>query len=140
MPHIIDWEKEEKRFLNAVKLLKIPDGCLSGVKNIIVKSKNDIDEIENGGGCYWIWTNENVRHSLHNNHTPDKFDGGEIIYNGSTKNDIKSRIINHLYSTFEEGRSGISIDIYTKSSRSHRKRAMSIISRAKVPYFKKSAS
>jgi hypothetical protein len=99
-----------------------------------VKNKNDLNDIPNGGGCYWIWTNEPVKHSLHKHSTPKVFNKGEIIYNGIAKDDVKGRVFHHLFGFFDAGWSGISLDIYTNDSKSHRKKACS--STGKVPSIK----
>lgn len=59
------WLEQENKFLNAVKNIEIPDGQLNKVDFIKVRNKDDLSNIPNGGGCYWTWTNEPVKHSLH---------------------------------------------------------------------------
>lgn len=66
-----------------------------------------------------------MNHVLHKNKLPKKINGGEIIYNGVAKDDVKGRIFHHLFGFEDAGWSGISLDIYKKSSISHRKKAMS---------------
>lgn len=129
------WLKQEKIFLNAIKDVKIPNETLEKVDFIKVTNNNDINSIPSGGGCYWIWTNEPVNHSLHKHSTPKKFNGGEIIYNGIAKDDVKGRIFHHLFGFEDAGWSGISLDIYTKNSVSHRKKACSPT--GKVPFLNK---
>jgi len=126
------WLKQEKKFVKAISSVEIPNDLLDRVDSITIKSHNDIAEISDGGGCYWIWTNEPVVHSLHNNETPKSFNGGEIIYNGIAKDDVRSRVYHHLFGFEDAGWSGISLDIYKKLSTSHRKKACSPT--GKVPF------
>ncbi len=126
------WLEQEKIFLDAIKEVEIPNKTLDRVDNLVVKSSNDLNAIPSGGGCYWIWTNEPVVHSLHKHKTPDFFQNGEIIYNGIGKDDVKGRIFHHLFGFEDAGWSGISLDIYTKNSVSHRKKACS--PSGKVPF------
>jgi hypothetical protein len=129
------WLKQEKIFLNAIKDVKIPNETLDKVDFIEVRKNTDINSIPSGGGCYWIWTNEPVVHSLHKHKTPKQFNSGEIIYNGIAKDDVKGRIFHHLFGFEDAGWSGISLDIYTKKSVSHRKKACSPT--GKVPFILK---
>ena len=128
-----NWKKWDKLFYKFEKKALIPNYNLKNVKFVQFKNKKDIEKIPSEGGCYWIWTNEPVFHSLHKRKTPKKFDSGEIIYNGLAKDNIRYRIKNHLISDFEAGWSGISVDIYTaKGTKSHRKKV--IHKTGKVPY------
>jgi len=126
------WQEEEVKFLKAIENVRIPDGELNDVRLIIPKSKEDFEQIPESGGCYWIWTNEPVLHSLHKNITPPLFNEGEIIYNGIAKDDVRGRVIHHLFGDVEAGWSGISLDLYFGDTKSHRKKAFS--SSGKVPY------
>lgn len=126
------WLEQEKKFLDAIKDVEIPNQNLNNVDFKLLKTSADINSIPSGGGCYWIWTNEPVKHSLHKHKTPDSFDRGEIIYNGIAKDDVKGRIFHHLFGFEDAGWSGISLDIYTNKSVSHRKKACSPT--GKVPY------
>ncbi|HDP67804.1 MAG TPA: hypothetical protein ENN20_04790 [Candidatus Marinimicrobia bacterium] len=126
------WLDQEKKFLKAIEGVDVPNETLDNVDFVEVNSHNDFSKIPNGGGCYWIWTNEPVIHSLHKNQTPKPFQNGEIIYNGIAKDDVKGRIFHHLYGFEDAGWSGISLDIYTKASSSHRKKACS--PKGKVPF------
>lgn len=129
------WLEQEKVFLNAIKDVEIPNEQLEDVDFKLLKNSEDINSIPSGGGCYWIWTNEPIKHSLHKHKTPKSFNGGEIIYNGIAKDDVKGRVFHHLFGFEDAGWSGISIDIYTKNSVSHRKKACS--PNGKVPYINK---
>jgi hypothetical protein len=129
------WLKQEKIFLNAIKRAKIPNASLARVAYIHIKKHTDIAKIPSGGGCYWIWTNEPVIHTLHKHEIPKPFKGGEIIYNGIAKDDVKGRIFHHLFGYEDAGWSGISVDIYTNKSVSHRKKACS--KNGKVPFLQK---
>lgn len=126
------WLKQEEKFLNAIKNIEIPNASLENVDFKLVKNNNDLNSIPPGGGCYWIWTNEPVRHSLHKHKTPNAFNEGEVIYNGIAMDDVKGRVFHHLFGYEDAGWSGISLDIYTKKSISHRKKACSPT--GKVPY------
>lgn len=131
------WIKQEKIFLDAIKDVEIPNEILAKVDSQLIKSTADINHIPSGGGCYWIWTNESVKHSLHKHKTPKPFNEGEIIYNGIAKDDVKGRVFHHLFGFEDAGWSGISLDIYTNKSVSHRKKACSPT--GKVPYIKDQA-
>lgn len=126
------WIEQEKIFNDATENVVIPNSKLERVDSVEIKTKNDINLIPEGGGCYWIWTNEPVIHTLHKHELPKKLKSGEIIYNGIAKDNVKDRISHHLLASEEAGWSGISLDIYNGNSKSHRKKAMS--SSGKVPY------
>ncbi len=128
----IFWKNEEIKFLNAISDVKIPNAKLSKVSYIIPKDPADLNSIPSGGGCYWIWTDEPVLHSLHKNNTPKPFNKGEIIYNGIAKDDVRGRIKNHIFGDPDAGWSAISLDIYFNKTTSHRKKALS--GSGKVPY------
>ncbi len=131
-----NWIKEENKFKKAIIGIKIPEFNLSNVDFVEIKNRQDLNNIVpvlgHAGGCYWIWTNEPINHYFHKNKIPMGFNGGEVIYNGIAKDDIRGRISNHLFSTEHEGRSGISIDIYKHLSSSHHKKACSLS--GKVPF------
>lgn len=124
----MDWHKIDTELSIYESSLLIPDGQLKGVPAIIIKSPTDLTRIPKSGGCYWIWTNEPVLHSFHPNSKvfPTGFDGGEIVYNGISKDDIRGRIQRHLLGKVEEGMSGIGLDLLTFEYKgSHRKKAYS---------------
>ncbi len=126
------WINQEKKFLEAIKDVEIPNSKLEKVDYVEVKSQENLNRIPDGGGCYWIWTNEPVIHTLHKNPLPPELNSGQIIYNGIAKDDVKGRIFHHLSGYEDANWSGISMDIYKNNSQSHRKKAMS--SSGKVPY------
>src|SRR6185312_897683 len=128
------WKTEEQKFLQAIQNVKIPNKTLDEVDFVILKKASDFDKIDSGGGCYWIWTNEPVIHTLHKNKAPEQFDSGEIIYNGIAKDDVKGRIKHHLLGHVDAGWSGISMDVYFGDTQSHRKKGLS--QSGKVPYLK----
>lgn len=128
------WQQEEQKFLQAIQGVKTPNAQIEDVAFVVPQVITDLDLIPNGGGCYWIWTNEPVLHSLHKNRTPLPFNGGEIIYNGIAKDDVKGRVKHHLFGQVDAGWSGISLDIYLGDTVSHRKKALS--QKGKVPYIK----
>lgn len=127
------WLKEDKKITSFEKKVKIPNSKLVNVKFVTLKSRKDFNTIPKKGGCYWIWTNEPVVHSLHKRKTPPKFNKGEIIYNGIAKDDVAGRIKHHLLGDIDAGWSGISIDILQNNIKSHRKKAMS--KGGKIPFF-----
>lgn len=126
------WLRQERIFFEAIRYVEIPNRNLDQVDSILLRNRNDLTQIPSGGGCYWIWTNEPVYHSLHRHPTPTNFDGGECIYNGIAKDDVKGRVFHHLFGYEDASWSGISMDIYTNNSVSHRKKACS--PSGKVPY------
>ena len=128
------WIEQEKIFSDAIKNVKIPNASLDKVNNIIINTATDLSKIPDVGGCYWIWTNEPVVHTLHKHPLPNKINDGEIIYNGIAKDKVRERIEHHLFGKEDAGWSGISLDIYQGNSTSHRKKAMSV--KGKVPYIK----
>jgi hypothetical protein len=130
------WQEQDQRVIDFENSLEYPNETLENVPVVTLSDESDLENIPAEGGCYWIWTDEPIRHSMHKNRTPPNFDGGEVIYNGLTKDSIKWRVKNHLFSHREEGWSGISVDIYMDDSTSHRKRAMLIDpGRKKVAYY-----
>jgi len=126
------WQQEEQKFLQAIQGIRIPNAQLDEVAFVVPKIITDLDIVPNEGGCYWIWTNEPVFHSFHKHRTPTPFSGGEIIYNGIAKDDVRSRVKHHLFGEIDAGWSGISLDIYFGNTVSHRKKALS--KKGKVPY------
>lgn len=124
------WKKEEEKFKKAK--IKVPTKNLYEVDSVILREEKDFDRIPGMGGCYWIWTNEPVNHRFHKNRIPAKVKGGEIIYNGIAKDNVRNRVKHHLLGKQEAGWSGISMDIYPGKSRSHRKKVLS--QSGKVPY------
>lgn len=128
------WQREEQKFLQATEEVRIPNAQLDDVAYITPKTSSELDYIPCGGGCYWIWTTEPVLHYLHKNRTPNKFGGGEVIYNGIAKDDVRGRVRHHLFGDINAGWSGISLDIYFDETRSHKKKAMA--KHGKVPYIR----
>jgi hypothetical protein len=128
------WQQEEQKFLRAINDVRIPNKKLEEVSFINPQLEEDFEQIPATGGCYWIWTNEPVLHSLHKNKTPDSFDNGEIIYNGIAKDNVRGRAKHHLLGEVDARWSGISLDIYFGETVSHRKKALS--GNGKVPYIK----
>jgi hypothetical protein len=114
----------------------MPTWNLNQVDRVRLTTSADFDRIPSTGGCYWIWTNEPVIHKLHNNGTPTRFNGGEVIYNGVSQDDVRARVQHHLgIDSEDEPWSGISMDIFrARRVRSHKKRAYSQRSKVKVPY------
>ncbi|MBN1767713.1 MAG: hypothetical protein JW842_04315 [Prolixibacteraceae bacterium] len=127
------WLEHEKKLLKAIENDDVPNEKLDNVDFNNLESHQDIGV---GGGCYLIWTNESVIHSLHKNPIQKPFDNGELIYNGIAKHDVEIRVFHHLFGFEDAGWVGISIDIYTKASNSHRKMACS--SNGKVSFINNS--
>ncbi len=126
------WRQEEQRFRELEAAVRIPDATLNEVDVVELSDLSEFDKIPESGGCYWLWTNEPILHRLHKNSVPERFDNGEIIYNGIAKDNVRMRIKHHLVGQENAGWSGISIDIYPGEARSHKKKACS--ARGKVPY------
>jgi hypothetical protein len=126
------WRQEEQRFRDLETSIRIPDARLNDVDVVELSDQSEFDRIPQSGGCYWLWTNEPVRHRLHRKRIPERFDNGEVIYNGIAKDNVCQRIKHHLIGELEAGWSGISIDIYPGDARSHKKKACS--ASGKVPY------
>ena len=126
------WKKYDKKVINFESSIMIPNWRLDSISNTNLRKNENFDKIPTTGGCYWIWTNEKIKHSLHNSDIPKKFSGGEIIYNGKTNGNVQARIRHHLLGELDAGWSGVSIDLYPKKSKSHRKKIMH--TRGKVPF------
>jgi len=80
------WLEQERKFIKALEEVEIPNQTLDEVDYITLKKPDDlrkIPDLENSGGCYWIWTNEPIVHTLHRHKLPQFIEGGEIIYNGT---------------------------------------------------------
>jgi hypothetical protein len=133
---VIDWAAENKKYALAIKGIKIPDEKLTDVLFVVFNSNADFDSVPMHRGCYWIWTNEPVIHTLHKNKMPSPFDNGQIIYNGIADG-VANRVRHHLMNTdIDSGWSGISLDIYSGKSISHRKKCFAPSD--KVPYIESS--
>ena len=119
------WTNENFKLKNFISKLEIPNNELYGVEYVELKNSLDFNKFPKSGGCYWIWTNEPIKHFFHKNKNPNNFDGGEIIYNGITQ-DINGRIKKHLSNKdIQDGYSAISIDLYLgPPPPSHFKKAM----------------
>lgn len=128
------WKKEEKKFKLLQARIRIPNKNLDQVDFVLPKKESDFNKIPSTGGCYWIWTNEPVRHRFHRNRIPDRIKNGEVIYNGIAKDNVQGRVKHHLLGQKEAGWSGISLDIYPGEARSHKKKIWSRLPNAKVPY------
>jgi len=127
------WKREDEKFKKLEGKIKIPNDLLKKVDWVRLKRKSDFEKIPDKGGCYWLWTNESIKHRLHKNRLPKKIAKGEIIYNGIAKDNVRLRIKHHLLGNEEQGWSGVSIDIYFGRSSSHRKKAFSSELKTKVP-------
>lgn len=120
------WKEIDTEIYNFENNLIIPNETLENVPSIIIKNFEDLGKIPKEGGCYWIWTDRIINHSFNRNKHPEKFNNGEIIYNGIAKDDIRSRIQKHLLGNVEEGFSAISIDLYLNTEvKSHKKKICS---------------
>ena len=109
------WKEIDIEIYNFENNLIIPNETLENVPSVIIKNFEDLGKIPKEGGCYWIWTDRIINHSFNRNKHPEKFNNGEIIYNGIAKDDIRGRIQKHLLGNVEEGFSAISIDLYLKN-------------------------
>lgn len=126
------WKEQEKKFTALEKKVKIPDEKLRQVDFVFLQKKEDFEKIPDTGGCYWLWTDEPVRHRFHKHRIPRESMRGEIIYNGIAKDNVRQRIKRHLLGEPHAQWSAISLDIYCHKSKSHRKKVMS--PSGKVPY------
>jgi hypothetical protein len=121
----------------SIKSEKVP---INKSEKVLIKSEKDLEKIPVVGGCYWILTNEQIKHYFHRKRLPKKDTNDfEIIYNGVTKSGLQNRIREHLLSGLDSGRSGIGIDIWidhhTEKEQEdswNRKKAMAKI--GKVPF------
>ncbi|MBM4171999.1 MAG: hypothetical protein FJ214_09050 [Ignavibacteria bacterium] len=104
-----------KKIYKAISNVEVPNNVLDKVDFVIIRVKKDIEKISDGGGCYWIWTDKPVLHSLHTNLSPKAFKGVQIIYNGIAKDNVKKRIQHHIFGHEKARWSGISMDIYKKN-------------------------
>src|SRR5690606_12461780 len=104
------WLQEDQKFRAITENILVPDEHLSNTQYIVLRTPDDFGSIPTEGGCYWIWTDEPVHHCLHKNPIPISFDKGEIIYNGIAKDNVRQRIINHLYGNEHARWSAISMD------------------------------
>ena len=130
-----DWASESARLKALLDTLGMPDEKLTGVPNVLLRNERDFNSIPAQGGCYCIWTNEPVRHSLHRQNLSAGVENGEIVYNGIAKDNIQSRVRRHLNGGVgDPGWSAISMDILEDVSekKTHRKKAMDS-GRSKVP-------
>ena len=137
MKNLMSWIEQDIAVQEFESTLRLPDKRLTNVENILLKTEEDFNKIPKRGGCYWIATNEPIKHSFHKYDLPEKIDSFEIIYNGIAKGNIQWRIKNHLLSD-NPGWSGIKIDILLKSYKGgFRQRAFSSKKRTHVPYLDK---
>ena len=120
------WQEIDLKICEFENSIPIPNGKLENVDWITVKSFDDLLKIPKAGGCYWIWTDRIINHSFNNKKHPEKFNNGEVIYNGIAKDDIRGRVQKHLLGVKEEGFSAISIDLYPNLNvKSHKKKICS---------------
>ncbi len=126
------WRLEKQRFSELEGQVRIPSERLDEVDVVELTDLSDFEKFPESGGCYWLWTNEPILHRLHKHDLPNPLDGGQIVYNGIAKDNVRARILHHLAGKEDEGWSGISIDIYPREVRSHKKKACA--ASGKVPY------
>lgn len=91
------WLEIDAEIVRNENKVVIPDLSLTGVPFLDLIKELDLKKIPKGGGCYWIWTNEKLNHSFHNHKIPAEINGGEIIYIGIAKDDVRGRIKKHLF-------------------------------------------
>lgn len=120
------WKEIDLEIYNFENQIIIPNEQLENVPFVVIKSCDDLLEIPKKGGCYWIWTDREINHSFNNQKHPNKFNNGEIIYNGIAKDDVQGRVKKHLLGHTEESFSAISIDLYFNINvKSHKKKICS---------------
>lgn len=129
------WINQDIKVQEIEKTLLIPDERLTGVENVQLNTEDDFKKIPHNGGCYWITTNEPIKHAFHKNPLPNEIDSFEIIYNGIAIQDVQGRIKRHLLIKKEDpGWSGIRIDLLlTSHDAHHRQKALSLDKKARVP-------
>ncbi len=110
VPAFVDLETKTVVVAEAV------DADLEGVSSVRAgRGTRWLDSIPKGAGCYWIWTNEPVRHCLNaGGRVPPKIRNGKytVVYNGVSSN-LQQRARDHLdraSGLFGE-MSGISVDL-----------------------------
>jgi hypothetical protein len=93
-----------------------PDNELSSLTHVTMRTMDDLKQIPDENGCYWIITNEPVNHCFNNGaHCPKVLsDGFTVVYNGVAAQ-MRSRAKQHLLRQGSRGSfgstSGISIDL-----------------------------
>ncbi len=90
------WINEDKKVIELETNIQIPNKALDNVSNVELKSVDNFEKIPKTGGCYWFLTNEPINHTFHRRELPEKIGDFDIIYNGIAKDNIQSRIKNHL--------------------------------------------
>lgn len=129
------FKQANEDYRNFLKTLNEPNWWLESIPFIEVKTAEDIKKIPKSCGCYWIWTNEPVAHTMHRANLPLKIDDGEIIYNGVATENVRDRLAKHLLGHPSAKYSAICLDLHMPPiPASHVKRAMSPDPKKKVPY------
>lgn len=113
---------------NTVIKIQIPDASLHGLPSVRIESEENVVNIPNVEGNYWILTDEPVNHCLHSGKScPTKLDNGlTVVYNG-VSSCLRDRSKEHLLREDSKGgfgaQSGISLDILKDdpSGKSHAK-------------------
>ena len=94
----------------------VPDAELSKLTHVTLTSMEDLKNIPNESGCYWIMTNEPIRHCFNSgSDCPGVLpDGFSVVYNGITVG-MRGRAKQHLLRQDLKGSfgstSGISVDL-----------------------------
>ena len=101
---------------NKIYEIVIPDKKLSKLTHVTLRTMNDLKQIPNERGCYWIMTNEPINHCFNSgNHCPGVLsDGFSVVYNGVAA-EMRGRAKQHLLRQGLKGSfgsaSGISVDL-----------------------------
>ena len=121
-PAFVD-EKSKKVFM-----VDIPTHTLEGIQKVQMtqprgRAAAPIESIPKSAGCYWIYTDEPVRHCLNAaKKVPSKLeDGSMVVYNGVTTNLYQRAKEHMLRSTGLYGEmSGIAVDLICEAPREGR--------------------
>lgn len=128
------WHKQDNKLRAIEKSIKIPDSNLSDITITNLDNPESLDSIPKTGDVYWILTNAPINHALHNHPLPNPIGNMQIIYNGIAKDNIQARTKHYLLNNDPNaGWSAISVDIFMEPVISHKKAAMDIDQRRKVP-------
>jgi len=101
---------------NKIYEIVIPDNELISLTHVTMRTMDDLKQIPNENGCYWIMTNEPINHCFNSgNHCPGVLsDGFSVVYNGVAAQ-MRGRAKQHLLRQGSRGSfgstSGISVDL-----------------------------
>ena len=114
---------------DTVMKIVIPDASLSRLPWVRIRAGEDLRNIPASGGCYWIITDEPIKHCFNSGtHCPVVLPSGlTVVYNG-VSGGLRARAKQHLLRDDSKGgfgsTSGISVDLLKKEigfTKSHTK-------------------